>query len=92
MIVINWYAVIINSFWIFGLALLLAAFSYHYWAAQQNQRRLNEQLALPAFTQMYWISIFLITIGLAGTSQQTWEAILWIAFSIWSLYNYYKTR
>ena len=84
---IDWSSIFINSFWIIGLALLLAAFSYHYWLASQENRRLKEELARPPFQTYFWISFVLIGIGLAGTSQRTWETIVWIIFVIFSIVN-----
>ena len=81
-IVIDWYAVLLNSFWIVGLALLLAALSYHHWAAQQTNTRLREQLQKPAFNKAFWLSFVLVAIGLAGTSQHIWETAVWGIFII----------
>lgn len=86
-VVINWPSIIINSFWIIGLAILLAAFSYHYWLAHEENRRLRDQLNQPAFQQFYWLSFVCVGIGLAGTSQKTWEMIVWIIFTLVSAVN-----
>ena len=88
--VINWFSVFINSFWIIGLAILLAAFSYHYWLADQENRRLREQLNQPAFQKLFWLSFIFIGIGLAGTSQTGWETGLWIIFTLFSIVNTIK--
>jgi hypothetical protein len=85
--VINWYSVFINSFWIVGLSLLLAAVSYHYWLAQTLKRPLRQQLNQPSFNKVFWISFGLVSIGLLGTSQQTWEMIIWGFFTLYCLFN-----
>jgi hypothetical protein len=85
--VINWYSVIVNSFWIAGLSLLLAAFSYHYWLAQVTERPLRHQLNQVSFSRPFWLSFGLVGIGLAGTSLQTWETGLWSLFTLYCLYN-----
>jgi hypothetical protein len=85
--VINWYSVFINSFWISGLSLLLAALSYHYWVAQVAERPLRQQLNTSSFNRAFWLAFALVGIGLAGTSQQTWETILWVVFTLYSLVN-----
>jgi hypothetical protein len=85
--VINWQSVIVNSFWIMGLAILLAAFSYHYWAANEANRRLRDQLNQPAFQQWYWVSFVFIGVGLVGTSQKTWEMAVWAIFTLISIVN-----
>jgi len=74
---INWQSVIFNSFWIVGLAILLAAFSYHYWLAEQEGIRLRKKLGLVGFQRALWLSLALVAIGLAGTSQSTWETVIW---------------
>lgn len=81
------YTVVINSFWILGLALLVAAFSYHYDQAQRRQRSLRLQLSEPSFNIAAWAAAVLVGIGLAGTSARSWEAAIWIAFTIFSLAN-----
>jgi hypothetical protein len=87
---IDWYALVLNTFWIIGLALLLAAISYHYWLAPLEGRSLRQQLDQPAFLQHFWISFSFISIGLAGTSQRVWEMILWIIFLLISAVNAIK--
>jgi hypothetical protein len=76
-IMINWQSVIFNSFWIVGLATLLAAFSYSYWLAEQEGRRLRTQLGGIGFQRTLWLSLVLIGIGLAGTSRNIWEIVIW---------------
>jgi hypothetical protein len=87
LLVINWRSVIFNSFWLIGLAILLAAFSYHYWLARQINGRLRDQLNHPTFQRLYWLSFVFVGIGLAGTSQKTWEMIVWIIFILFSVVN-----
>lgn len=85
--VIDWFSVFINLFWIVGLAILLAAFSYYSWLARVEERPLKIQLNQPGFQAAFWFSIVLIAIGLAGTSQRTWEIVLWTIFALISIYN-----
>ncbi|MCA9875336.1 MAG: hypothetical protein H6659_14985 [Ardenticatenaceae bacterium] len=84
---INWFSVFINSFWIVGLAVLLAAFSYHYWLANDQKQPIRSQLDTPTFLKAFWLSFTLIGIGLAGTSQRIWEIAIWTFFTLLSLYN-----
>jgi H+/Cl- antiporter ClcA len=79
--VINWSSVLINSFWIVGLAILLAAFSYHYWQATSTNQKLKAQLNRPGFLRPFWVSLILISIGLAGTSTTWWETTIWAIFT-----------
>ncbi len=74
---INWQSLIFNSLWISGLAILLAAFSYHYWAASEQGRKLREQLSRPGFLGFFWLAMLLVSLGLLGTSQEPWEMAIW---------------
>ena len=74
---INWQSVILNSFWILGLSLMLAAFSYHYWLAGQANRQLRLQLSERGFLRPIWLGLILVGIGLIGTSDESWEMVLW---------------
>lgn len=85
---INWQSVIFNSFWIFGLSLLLAAFSYHTWAASQFGRLLRVQLQETSFLRPLWVSIMLVCIGLSGTSNQLWETVVWGIMALFALFSF----
>lgn len=87
--VIDWFSIFINLFWILGLAILLASFSYNYWLAGEDKRPLRVQLNQPAFQKTFWFSILLISIGLAATSQRLWEISIWTIFALICLYNLY---
>jgi len=87
--VIDWFSVFINLFWILGLAVLFASFSYHYWLAGEEKRPLKVQLNQSSFQKTFWFSIILISIGLAGTSQRYWEIGIWTIFALICLYNLY---
>jgi hypothetical protein len=84
---INWQSVIFNSFWILGLAVLLAAFSYHYWEANQQGQSLREQLSQASFLRFFWLAILLVSIGLIGTSQQIWEMAIWGGAALLALFS-----
>ncbi|PID85633.1 MAG: hypothetical protein CSB13_07025 [Chloroflexi bacterium] len=88
--VIDWYAVVINLFWIIGLAILLASFSYHYWLAGEEERPLKVQLKGISFQKTLWFSIFLISLGAAGTSQHYWEIAIWTILTLICAANLFK--
>lgn len=90
--VINWVSLLFHVVWIIGLAVILATFSYHHWQANQQNRPLREQLRLPGFVRPVWMGVILVTIGLAGTSQTVWEAIVWVILSLVALFNLLKSR
>lgn len=85
-LVIDWFSVLINSLWILGLAILLASFSYQYWAAAEAKRPLRTQLNTPAFLKTFWLSFAFIGAGLVGTSQAWWETGIWTFFTLLSLF------
>lgn len=87
---INWYALIANSFWVVGLAVLLAGFSYHSWLAKENGRSIKEQFNESAFQKLFWASSILVAMGLAGTSRSWWETAVWIIVIFMSLLNLYQ--
>lgn len=74
--------VIIHSFWITGLALLLAALSYHHYQAAQQGQSLRQQLGTSSFQAVFYLSLVLVGIGLAGTSATVWEMILWAVLTV----------
>lgn len=84
---INWQSVLFNSLWIVGLALLLAGFSYSYWAARDGKRPLSHQLASVEFLAPFWAGMLLFCAGLAGTSERVWEIILWGLLALFSIFN-----
>lgn len=78
-------SVLSNSFWIVGLALLLASFSYHHDQAHRNERSLRKQLSSRSFLLAAWSSAALVGIGLAATSTRDWETVIWIAFTLYNI-------
>jgi hypothetical protein len=73
---IDWRPVITNSFWILGLAVILAALSYSYWAGGEEQTTFRQQLEKPRLHRIFAFAFVLVGIGLAGTSQNRWETAL----------------
>lgn len=78
---------IFHAFWILGLALLLAAFSYHYEQAHRLSHSLRQQLQRRSFTGAAWLSLTLIGVGVAGTSRQMWEAAVWILLTLYAAWQ-----
>jgi hypothetical protein len=76
------FTVIIHSFWIVGLALLLAALSYHRYLAAQQGHHLRQQLGEASFQAVFYLSLVLVGIGLAGTSATAWEMALWVVLTV----------
>jgi len=79
--------VLTNALWVVGLAVLLAAFSYHYDEARRAERPLKRQLQGRSFARAAWIGVALIGAGLAATSQVVWEAGIWILFTLYAVFS-----
>lgn len=82
---IDWHSILFNSFWIFGLALMLAAFSYNHWLAGQENRHLRMQLSEGSFRKPFLLALVLVGIGLVGTSEHMWEMVIWGLFTLIAL-------
>jgi hypothetical protein len=79
---IDWFNLLANSFWIFGLALALAALSHASWQASLTRQTFRSRLAQPlAQTALNTAGVFFCA-GLAATSQPWWEIGLWVILSI----------
>lgn len=79
---INWYSVAANFLWIFALALALAFLSYAYWEARAHKAKLSISLRQPHYQMVFNISGILFCLGLAATSDATWEIALWLILTI----------
>lgn len=88
---IDWIALFFNSFWLVGLAILLATLSYSYWVAQATTERWRDQFEKRGFLLPAWTAVFLVTIGLAGTADTWWETALWLIFMLFALFNLWQT-
>lgn len=88
---IDWYALFFNSFWIIGLAVIVATLSYNYWLAQVSGERWRDQFDKKMFLRPAWTGVVFITIGLAGTAVQWWETALWLAFLLYALFILWQT-
>ena len=86
-IVIDWYSLFFNSFWILGLALIFASLSYEQWEAKQRRTSFRDCLNKPAFLKAFWAGFILISIGLAGTSGRLWETTIWCFFLVIGFIN-----
>jgi hypothetical protein len=73
---IDWWSVVSNSFWIVGLAMLLAALSYAYWAGAEEKTTFRQQIEKSWFLRVSAVAFVLIGLGLAGTSHTVWEIAL----------------
>lgn len=72
---IDWVSVISNGFWILGLALILAGFSYYYWRAGQMGQPLAKELGSSPFQRVVMFGLLLVGIGLALTASGLWQIL-----------------
>lgn len=80
---IDWWLVSSSALWILGLSVLLAAFSYHYWLAQETGGRLRDQFKTGAWTLSCSLGMTLVSVGLAAGLHATWwERLFWGALAV----------
>lgn len=72
---INWLSVVGNGFWIVGMALILAGFSYYYWLAGQLGHPLSQELSGRPFQRLAVGGLLLVGIGLALTAGGLWQLL-----------------
>jgi hypothetical protein len=72
-----------SAFWISGLALVLAAFSYHVWQAGVASRSLRDQLRRRSWKLAGSAGSLLVCAGLAlSPGSPGWERIAWVLFAV----------
>ena len=75
---IDWYFVFTHSLWILGLALALAAFSYHDWLRKELNRPLRQQVHEPSFRFLLNTGFLLVAAAfMLFESSRWWERALW---------------
>ncbi len=80
---IDWVGVALNAVWIAGLAIVLAAFSYHDWLARETDRRLRDVLALPSWKLTFFGGMLLACVGFAyGLSDRWWQKVIWMILAL----------
>jgi len=79
---IDWISLLVNSLWIIGLALALSTLSYASWQASITRQKTWHKLKEPGYLISFSIAAVLFCAGLAGTSDTTWETILWAVLGL----------
>lgn len=74
---IDVWGVVANSFWILGLAVILAALSWTSWAASVDKVRFRAAAARPGVQRALNVGLCLFCVGLAATGRRWWEWALW---------------
>ena len=86
---IDWVNVALNALWIFGLSVILAAFSYHQWLAAETSRRLRDVLSQRSWTVPFSAGMALTCVGFGyGLSGRWWERVVWTALSLVFAYEF----
>ncbi len=75
---IDWLNLLFNALWIAGCSIALATVSYASWAGSVQGTKLKEELNYPTRQTFLNIAGLLFSTGLAGTSVQTYERVLWV--------------
>ena len=80
---IDWVNVALNALWIFGLAIIVAAFSYHRWLAGETSRRVRDVLTQPCWKLPFSLGMVLICVGVGyGLAGRWWEKAVWTALAL----------
>ncbi len=81
---IEWGSVAPNGVWLFGLSIIVAAWSYGSWDAARRRAPVRELLQEARYRAALWGGLMLICIGAALTSGRWWEYAAWGALAIWA--------
>lgn len=90
--VIDWLNILYNTLWIFGLALILAAFSYASWQADQQGQKLRQRLDSISFQFPLSIGLTFVSLGLTFLAQVWWERLIWLVFVGLFLFQSWQSR
>ena len=89
---IDWIGLIKSTFWILGLAIAFAAFSYADWWRSQNRVRLRKALGLPLFLWPFSLGMTSFSLGLALIGRRWWEVATWAVLTLlfaWQTIGYW---
>ncbi|MFQ5576481.1 MAG: hypothetical protein ACE5G8_05770 [Anaerolineae bacterium] len=89
---IDWLNVLYNTFWIIGLALILAAFSYADWQAARRGLSLRQASGGAVFYRWPALGLMLVSLGLMFLAAVWWERLIWLAFAALFAVQGWQTR
>ncbi len=78
---INWLNLLYNLPWIFGLAMILAAFGYADWQAHRSNQKLKQRLNAPSFQLPLSLGLLLVSLSLLLLAHTWWERVIWAVFA-----------
>lgn len=73
----DFWQFVAHALWIFGLAVLLAVWSFGYYEAQQTGEPILSFLTRPNYDLAVAIGLALFFAGLTGADGRIWAKILW---------------
>jgi len=79
---IDWYALFANALWVIGLAVVLAAISWSFYAASRSAVSVRRQLAAPGFNLAASLGMMLVMLGLALQSEALWQIPIWLVMAV----------
>ncbi len=82
----NWQTLIVDAFWILGLAGLLATISYAAWYASARGRRMSDLLRTPRFLTPLCLSLEFFSIGVAASGLTAFRQAPWWETVAWSIF------
>jgi hypothetical protein len=75
---IDWINVAFNALWISGLAILLAAVSYHRWLTWEQDATFRELMSRRSWKLPFAGGMLLVCGGIAaGIAERGWERAIW---------------
>jgi hypothetical protein len=88
--VIDWPFVATHALWILGLAVILAAFSYHNWLRQELGRSFRTQWREPGWRVPHYAGLILIAVSMVlMAGAPVWERAVWAVLAmVWSRQAY----
>ena len=89
---IDYWQIGSNILWIFGLALLLAAWSFSYYEAHLAKIPVLERLRTPRIDIVITLGLVLICTGLAAIDSRWWARLIWIFLGIFILISWIIRR
>lgn len=93
---IHWWGIFRNGFWVLGLAVGLAAWSYARWWSHEHGVRFRQMLNLRLFVVPFSAGMVLFSLGLALCGRRWWESAAWgvltVLFGLQGVYSWRAGR
>jgi hypothetical protein len=74
----DFWQILFNFLWIFGLSLLLAVWSISYYEAMSINMPVPERMRTASHDLAITIGLLLICAGLTGSDSRWWARLIWI--------------